>query len=116
MSEIHLKHKIALGLIPHIGDINARKLVSHFGSVEAIFHEPYRDLIKIPGIGSGIAKYITDRTYLDTAEKETEYVTKNNIKTYFYLDMIILSDSDNVMILRLCFFSRVTAISMILRY
>jgi DNA processing protein len=86
MSEVPLKHKIALGLIPRIGDINARKLVSHFGSVDAIFHEPYRNLIRIPGIGSGIAKYISDRTYLDTAEKEAEYVTKNNIKTHFYLD------------------------------
>jgi DNA processing protein len=86
MSDVPLKHKIALGLIPRIGDINARKLVAHFGSVDAIFHEPYRNLIKIPGIGSGIAKYISDRNYLDTAEKEAEYVTKNNIRTYFYLD------------------------------
>ena len=86
MSDVQLKHKIALGLIPRIGDINARKLVSHFGCVEAIFHEPYRNLTKIPGIGSGIAKYISDRSYLDTAEKEAEYVTKNNIRTYFYLD------------------------------
>ena len=86
MSEVSLKHKIALGLIPRIGDINARKLVSHFGSVEAIFHEPYRNLIKIPGIGSGIAKYISDRSYLETAEKEAEYVTSKNIRTYFYLD------------------------------
>jgi DNA processing protein len=60
--------------------------VSHFGSVEPIFHESYRNLIKIPGIGSGIAKYISDRTYLEVAEKEAEYVTKNNIKTHFYLD------------------------------
>lgn len=86
MTEVPLKHKIALGLIPRIGDINARKLVSHFGSVEAIFHEPYGNLIKIPGIGSGIAKYITDRAYLVTAEKEAEYVSRNNIRTYFYLD------------------------------
>ena len=86
MSDVQLKHKIALGLIPRIGDINARKLVSHFGCVEAVFNEPYRILIKIPGIGSGIAKYICDRTYLDTAEKEAEYVTNNNIRTYFYLD------------------------------
>lgn len=86
MSDVQLKHKIALGLIPRIGDINARKLVSHFGNVEAIFHEPYRNLIRIPGIGSEIAKYISDRSYLDTAEKEAEYVTKNNIRTYFYLD------------------------------
>jgi DNA processing protein len=86
MSEVSLKHKIALGLIPRIGDINARKLVSYFGSVEAIFHEPYRNLINVPGIGTGIAKYISDRTYLETADKEAEYVTKNNIKTHFYLD------------------------------
>ncbi len=86
MSEVSLKHKIALGLIPRIGDINARKLVSHLGSVEAIFYEPYRNLINIPGIGSGIAKYISERSYLDTAEKEAEYVLKNNIRTYFYLD------------------------------
>jgi DNA processing protein len=86
MSEVSLKHKIALGLIPRIGDISARKLVSHFGSVEAIFHEPYRNLVKIQGIGSEIAKYISERSYLDDAEKEAEYVTKNNIRTYFYLD------------------------------
>ncbi len=84
--EISLKHKIALSLIPRIGDINARKLVSHFGSVEAIFHEPYQNLIKIPGIGSGLAKYISDKSYLETAEKEAEYVIKHNIKTFFYLD------------------------------
>jgi DNA processing protein len=86
MPEVSLKHKIALGLIPRIGDINARKLVSHFGSVEAIFHEPYGNLIKIPGIGSGLAKYISERSYLDAAEKEVEYILKHNIKTYFYLD------------------------------
>lgn len=86
MSEILLKHKIALGLIPHIGDINARKLVSHFGSVDAIFSESYRTFIKIPGIGPGLAKYICDKTYLDIAEKEADYIEKNNIQTFFYLD------------------------------
>jgi DNA processing protein len=86
MPEVSLKHKIALGLIPHVGDINARKLVSYFGSVEAIFNEPYRNLIKIPGIGSGLAKSISDRSYLRTAEQEVEYVTRNNIRTCFYLD------------------------------
>lgn len=86
MPEVSLKHKIALSLIPRIGDINARKLVSHFGGVEAIFNEPYRSLIKIPGIGSGIASYISDKSYLKIAEKEAEYVLKHNIKTFFYLD------------------------------
>lgn len=85
-SEISLKHKIALGLIPRIGDINARKLVSYFGNVESIFKEPYQNLVKIPGIGSGLAKYICEKSYLTTAEKEAEYVIKHNIRTFFYLD------------------------------
>jgi len=86
MSEVSLKHKIALGLIPRIGDINARKLVSHFGSVEAIFTENYRNILKIPGIGSGLASYICDKSYLEIADKEAEWVAKNGIRTYFYLD------------------------------
>lgn len=84
--EVSLKHKIALGLIPRIGDINARKLVAHFGSVEAVFHESYRTLTKIPGIGPGMARYISDRSYLEAADKEAAYVTKQNIRTFFYLD------------------------------
>lgn len=85
-SSASLTHKIALGLIPGVGDINARRIVSFFGSVEAVFTEPYQSLVKIPGIGSGLARYITDRSYLAIAEKEAEYVTKHDIKTYFYLD------------------------------
>jgi DNA processing protein len=86
MSEVILKYKIALGLIPCIGDISARKLVSYIGSVEGVFSEPYRTLVKIPGIGSGMARSITKRDYIETAEKEVEYVKKNNIITLFYLD------------------------------
>jgi DNA processing protein len=86
MSETTLKHKIALSLIPGIGDINARKLVSHIGNVEGVFSESYRTLIKIPGIGINLARSVCDKSYLETAEKEAEYVTKNNIKTFFYLD------------------------------
>ncbi|MBA4321691.1 MAG: DNA-protecting protein DprA [Odoribacter sp.] len=86
MSEISLKHKIALSLIPGIGDINARKLVSHIGSVEGIFSESYRTLIKIPGIGINLARAVCERSYMESAETEAEYVTKNNIRTFFYLD------------------------------
>jgi DNA processing protein len=86
MTDISLKHKIALGLIPRVGDINARKLVYHIGSVEGVFSESYKSLMRIRGIGSGLAKYICERSYLEKAEKEADYVTKNNIRTFFYLD------------------------------
>ena len=86
MSETSLIYKIALGLIPYVGDISARKLVSYFGSVEAVFSESYENFMKIPGVGQTLAKHICDRSYLKNAEKEAEYVTKHDIKTFFYLD------------------------------
>ncbi|MFN8240659.1 MAG: DNA-processing protein DprA [Bacteroidales bacterium] len=86
MSEVSLKHKIALSLIPRVGDISARKLVSHIGSVEGVFDEPFKSLMKIPGIGTTLARYICERSYLETAEKEAEYVTRHSIRTYFYMD------------------------------
>jgi len=86
MPDVSLKHKIALSLIPRIGDINARKLVSQVGSVEGIFSESYNSLVKIPGIGSGLAKSICSRDYLEQAEKEAEYVIRNKVRVFFYLD------------------------------
>ncbi len=86
MEEIPLEYKIALGQIPRIGDISARKLVAFLGSVEAVFREPFSSMVKIPGIGETLAGYICDRTYLDLARREAEFVTRYNIKTYFYLD------------------------------
>ena len=86
MSEVSLTYKIALGLIPYVGDISAKKLISYFGSVEALFSASYGNIIKIPGIGPTLAQNICNRSYLKTAEKEAEYVTKHDIKTFFYLD------------------------------
>jgi DNA processing protein len=86
MEEVPLEYKIALGQIPRIGDISARKLVAFFGSVEALFREPESSMMKIPGIGETLARNICDRSYLDSAKREAEFVSKYNIKTYFYLD------------------------------
>jgi len=54
--------------------------------LKAYFQKSYRSLIKIPGIGNNLARSVCDRSYLKIAEIEAEYVTKNNIRTYFYLD------------------------------
>lgn len=86
MSDTELMYKIALGLIPGVGDIGARKLVSFTGSVEAVFSEPYSSLIKIPGIGENLARSISERGYLAEAEKEAIWVQEKKIETLFYLD------------------------------
>ena len=43
-------------------------------------------LSKYPESDQVLQDISADRSYLDTAEKEAEYITKNNIRTYFYLD------------------------------
>jgi DNA processing protein len=86
MSPTSLVHKIALGMIPGVGDITARKIVSYAGSVEAVFSESFRNLTKIPGVGEALAKAVAGHEYLDAAAREAEYVEKNGIRVFHYLD------------------------------
>ncbi len=85
MSE-KLIYQIALGNMPGIGDINAKKLITYFGDIETIFKESFRNLIKINGIGSGLAKSLTENRSLDRAKKELEFIRKHDIKTSYYQD------------------------------
>ena len=86
MSDSDLVYKIALSMLPGIGDINARKLVAYLGSIEAVFSESYRSLLKIPGIGSSLASSITNNCSLDDARREVEFISRYNIGVSFYLD------------------------------
>ena len=82
----NLVYKIALSMIPGVGGILARNLVAYVGSVEGIFKEPLQSLKKIPGIGVINAKRIKESDVLPKAEKEVEFIQKENIKVYFYTD------------------------------
>ena len=73
-------------MIPGIGDINGKKLVSYCGSAEAIFKEKKRNLQKIPGIGESTVNSIISHKVLARAEEEIEFINKYNITPLFYLD------------------------------
>ncbi|MBS0010907.1 MAG: DNA-processing protein DprA [Bacteroidales bacterium] len=78
-SEKELICTIALGMVPAVGDINARKLISHLGSAEAVFREPYSRLVQISGIGKKIASHLSSREYMDKAAAELDYIRKHGI-------------------------------------
>ncbi len=82
----NLKYKIALTLIPNIGDILAKRLVAYCGSVQAVFEEKKTSLEKIPGIGSILAHEVIDHSIFQQAEEEIKFIKKNNITPLFYLD------------------------------
>lgn len=75
---------IALGMVPAVGDINARKLIKHLGSAEAVFNESYRNLIRIPGIGKTIASHLCSREFMDKAAEELDYIRKHDIGVTCY--------------------------------
>ncbi len=81
-----LKYKIALTLLPNIGDILAKRLIAYCGSAEAIFREKKILLEKIPGIGTITIKEIHNHTVFERAEEEIKFIEKNSITPVFYLD------------------------------
>ncbi len=82
--------KIAIKLIPLVGDIVAKRLIAYCGSLEAVFKENKKTLSKIPGIGSqaaaSIANSIKSEEIFKRAEKEVKFNQKFGVKTYFFLD------------------------------
>lgn len=58
-----LKYNIALSLLPNIGDILAKRLVSYCGLAENVFKEKKSALEKIPGIGNFYATAVQNRSF-----------------------------------------------------
>ena len=69
-----------------IGDIIAKKLIAHTGSVEQVFKEKSTTLEKINGIGRHITRHLFDTKNISLAQEELEYIIKHNIKYSYFLD------------------------------
>ncbi len=79
-------YQIALTLLPKVGDVSAKKLIAYCGGAEAVFKEPKKNLLLIPGIGSVIANSIVSQDLLSVAEFEMTFMDQNNIKPIYFLD------------------------------
>lgn len=86
MNEKELLYLLALQKAKGIGPINAKKLIAHTGSVEAVFTEKKQVLEKINGIGSFTIQFLNDSKNLQNAEKELAYIQKYNIQSTSFLD------------------------------
>jgi DNA processing protein len=84
MSE--LLYRIALTKIPKVGAITAKNLISHCGSAEAVFKSKKSELLKIQGIGESITDNILNQDVLKWADKELDFIDKNDIKVLFHTD------------------------------
>jgi DNA processing protein len=69
-----------------VGDILAKKLIATVGSAEGVFAEKKHLLQKINGIGSYAIQHLLDESNLRNAQKELQFINKNNIQYCYFLE------------------------------
>ena len=79
-------YQIALTMISEIGDVHAKSLLSIFGEASAIFKAKKKELSIVEGIGDRKAKLIKDFSAFAAAEKELNFISKNNYQLLFQTD------------------------------
>ena len=82
--------KIAITLIPGVGDITIKKLIAYCGSFEEVFKTKKSHLVKIPGISDTVASNIIqaakDVNLWKRVENEIAFCEKYNIRLLSFTD------------------------------
>ncbi|WP_346883792.1 DNA-processing protein DprA [uncultured Algibacter sp.] len=86
MKENDLLYTLALQHVPNIGDIIAKRLISHCGSAEAVLKEKKHNLLKIDGIGTVTISDLYKSHHIKEAEKEIEFIKDNDIEVAYFED------------------------------
>jgi len=86
MSENDLIYTLALQHVARIGDITAKKLISHCGSAEAVLKEKKQNLLKIEGIGLNTISDLYSKSHIEAAKLELEFVQSEKIKCHYFKD------------------------------
>ena len=79
-------YQIALSLVPGVGGVLIRQLISYGGSAEAVLSSPTARLLKIPGVGEVTARAIRQPGLLETAERIVQRLEKLGATALFYTD------------------------------
>lgn len=81
-----LPYKLALTLVDGVGDTLAKNLISYCGGAEAVFAEKRQSLVKIPGVGPGVASKIKASETLPRAEQEIRWAESHGVSIYYFMD------------------------------
>jgi len=79
-------HQLALTLVPGLGDVLIKNLISYIGSAKEVFRVPKNRLLKVPGIGPKTATDILKTDIRDEAEKQLDLLVQKKVKLLFYTD------------------------------
>jgi len=86
MSEENLFHLMALLRVEGVGDIMAKKLLTHFGSAEAVLNAKTTQLAAIDGVGSVLLKNLKDKSVFEKATQELRFIQDNTIDVHCFQD------------------------------
>lgn len=86
MNEEELLHVLALLKVDGVGDIIAKKLLTHCGSAAAVFKQKGSQITGIDGIGSVLLKNLKNKSVFEKAESELKFIKNNNIAVSFFQD------------------------------
>lgn len=80
------QNQIALTLVPGVGSILIRQLISYCGSATDVFRAPLARLLKVPGVGEVTARAILKPDVLTEAERVCQRLEKMGAAALFYTD------------------------------
>jgi DNA processing protein len=86
MGDQDLFHLLALQRVEGVGDIIAKKLITHFGDAESVFKAKAIQLSSIDGVGSVLLKNLKDKSVFEKANKELEFIMSNDIDVTYFQD------------------------------
>jgi len=86
MTDQDLVHLLALQQVEGVGDIVAKKLITHCGNATEVFKTKTSQLANIDGIGSVLLKNLKDKTVFEKAEQELQFIKSNEIKVSYFQD------------------------------
>lgn len=78
--------QIALTLVPQVGAVTAKTLVSYAGSAAGVFQLSKKELLRIPGVGPALAEGLRLAEPWRVAEREIVFLEKNDVNAVFYTD------------------------------
>lgn len=81
-----LFYRIALTFVKDVGNVTARKLIEHYGTAEAIFNAPLKELKTLTGLGEVRTRGFKGTDILTRAEAELAYIEKNNVSVLWMQD------------------------------
>ncbi|MES2575925.1 MAG: DNA-processing protein DprA [Bacteroidota bacterium] len=86
MTDQDLFHLLALQQVEGVGDIVAKKLITHCGNASEVFKTKPSQLASIDGIGSVLLQKLKDKTIFERAEQELQFIKSNEINVAYFQD------------------------------